>query len=432
MTKLQELPVHLAVSQIRQGKLKPSALMAAYAEQIMGLEPKVGAFIQLDLEGALNQAKMLDAATPEGLLFGVPIGVKDIIDTADMPTGYGSPIYANHQPAWDAACVNEARRQGAVVIGKTVSTEFAIFQPGKTANPHNLEHTPGGSSSGSAAAVGAGMLPLAFGTQTAASVFRPASFCGVVGYKPSFGLIQRGGVKSLSESFDTVGLMARNVMDAALFAAAAARRHDLIPVQADQSPKAQQKPTVGLFRTAHWDVADESSQAAVLGFADRLRAQGVNVQDVAVPAVFADLLQAQTDVMLAEAAIALGYEYAHHKALCSPKLIEVIEAGNAITLERLQAAKDVITAARAAAKDLFDQVDVLLSPAAPGEAPKGLSATGDPVFGRSWSALGTPGLTLPGAIGPNGLPIGVLLSGAYNQDRQFLAAALVLEQLGTA
>ena len=432
MDKLHELPVHVAVNQIRQGKLKPSQLMAAYVEQIEALEPKVGAFMHLDVTGALERARELDSAPPEGLLFGVPIGVKDLIDTADLPAGYGSPIYAQHQPAWDAACVSEVRREGAVVIGKTVTTEFAIFHPGKTANPHNLAHTPGGSSSGSAAAVGAGMVPLAFGTQTAASVFRPASFCGVVGYKPSFGLIQRGGIKPLSESFDTVGCMARGVMDAAWFAAAAARRPDLIPPLVDHSPSTQQKPTVGLFRTHHWDAAHESSQAAVLGFADRLRARGVKVQDIDVPVVFADLLQAQTDVMLAEAAIALGYEYAYHKGLCSAKLIEVIEAGNAITLERLQTAKELIAQARAAVKDLFAQVDVLLSPAAPGEAPKGLQATGDPVFGRSWSALGTPGLTLPGATGPNGLPIGVLLCGAYQQDRKFLAVALALEQLGRA
>ena len=429
MDKLHQLPVHTAVSLMGQGKLKPSQLVSAYIEQIEQRESDVGAFIHLDVQHALDQAHALDSAPPNGLLFGVPIGVKDIIDTVDMPTAYGSAIYAKHQPVTDAACVNEARRNGAVVMGKTVSTEFAIFHPGKTANPHNLAHTPGGSSSGSAAAVGADMLPLAFGTQTAASVFRPASFCGVVGYKPSFGLIQRVGVKTLSETFDTVGVMGRSVMDVALFAAAASRRHDLIP---DSEITVAGKPTVGLFHTAHWDMAEPASQAAVLGFADRLRQKGVTVELIDVPAVFGELLQAQTDVMLVEAAIALGYEFTHKKALCSPKLIEVIETGNAITLDRLQAARDTITDARAALKDIFAQVDVLLSPAAPGEAPEGLQATGDPVFGRSWSALATPGLTLPGAIGPKGLPIGVLLCGAQTQDRQFLRAAQVLEALGRA
>jgi amidase len=428
MDQLHELPVHIAVTQIRDGKLKPSQLVAAYAQQIEQHESKVGAFIHLDLDGALKKARELDSVTPHGLLFGVPIGVKDLIDTVDMPTGYGSPIYAHHQPAWDAACVNEVRSNGALVMGKTVSTEFAIFKPGKTANPHHLEHTPGGSSSGSAAAVGAHMLPLAFGTQTAASVFRPASFCGVVGYKPSFGLIQRGGVKSLSESFDTVGLMGRCVMDVALFAAAASRRHDLIP---DQSARAL-KPVVGLFRTPHWDLAEPASQAAVLGFAERVRAHGVKVEEVEVPKVFDGLLQAQIDLMLFQAAIALGYEYKHHRALCSDKLIEVIEAGNAVSLEQVQLAHETISQARAATMDIFRHVDVLLSPAAPGEAPKGLHATGDPVFGRGWSALRTPGLTLPGATGPNGLPIGVLLCGAQNNDRQFLAASLALEHWGQA
>ncbi|HEY7803745.1 MAG TPA: amidase [Orrella sp.] len=424
MDKLHELSVHEAVVQISQGTLKPSQLVAAYVEQIARLEPDVGAFVHLDVDAALRKARALDTMAPAGLLCGVPIGVKDIIETADMPTGYGSPIYAHHQPAADAACVNEVRANGAVVMGKTVSTEFAIFHPGKTANPHHLAHTPGGSSSGSAAAVGAGMVPLAFGTQTAASVFRPASFCGVVGYKPSYGLIQRGGVKTLSEAFDTVGLMGRCVKDVALFAAAASRRHALIP----EASSAGAKPTVGLFRTAHWDEADEASQAAVLGFAQRMSKCGHRVQELVVPAVFGDLLQAQTDVMLAQAAIALGYECTHHASKCSDKLLEVWEAGNAVSDQRLQEAVNTISAAQAAAKDLFAQVDVLLSPAAPGEAPRGLQATGDPVFGRSWSALGTPGLTVPGATGPNGLPIGVLLCGALNQDRKFLAAAFALEQ----
>ena len=425
MDKLHEWPAHVAAASIQQGKLKPSQLMAAYADRIEAFESKVGAFIHLDVERALRHASLLDSQTPQGLLFGIPIGVKDIIDTARMPTSYGSPIYEGHRPAADAACVNEASLQGAVVMGKTVTTEFAIFHPGKTANPHNLAHTPGGSSSGSAAAVAAHMVPLAFGTQTAASVFRPSSFCGVVGYKPSYGLIQRGGVKTLAESFDTVGLIGNCVMDVALFAAAASRRHELIPGAAVD----RQTPTVGLFRTSHWDAAEPASQAAVLGLADRLRRQGVKVIDIEAPAVFKDLLQAQTDAMLAEAAIALGYEYTHKKSLCSPKLVEVIETGNAMTWERVQAANETIVQARAAIRDVFRGVDVLLSPAAPGEAPEGLSATGDPVFGRSWSALRTPGLTLPGAVGPKGLPIGVLLCGPQGQDRAFLAAALAIEKL---
>jgi Asp-tRNA(Asn)/Glu-tRNA(Gln) amidotransferase A subunit family amidase len=427
MDKLHELPAYIAVDLIRQGKLKPSGLMQAYAEQISLLEPKVGAFTHLDLDSAVHRAKVLDSEPPIGLLFGLPVGVKDLMDTADMPTSYGSPIYRHHCPLSDAACLTEVKSQGAVIMGKTVTTEFAIFHPGKTANPHNVAHTPGGSSSGSAAAVAAHMVPLAFGTQTAASVYRPASFCGVVGYKPSYGLIQRGGIKTLSESFDTVGLIANCVMDVALLAAAASRRHHLLP---SSNHVAATKPTVGLFRTPHWEMAEQASQAAVLGFADRLSAQGVKVIDIDVPAVFEQLLQAQTDVMLAEAAIALGYEYVHHKALCSPKLIEVIEQGNSIGFDRLQAAHETINQARAAIRDIFRGVDVLLSPAAVGEAPEGLQATGDPVFGRAWTALRTPGLTIPGATGPKGLPIGVLLSGAQDNDAQFLLAAHVLEQLG--
>ncbi len=426
MKDLHLLPVHEVVEQIHQGQLKPSALMQAYAQQIAEHEPTIGAFIHVDVEAALAQARKLDDTAPAGLLFGIGFGVKDIIDTATMPTGYGSPIYADYQPRADAACVGQLKNQGAILVGKTVTTEFAVFHPGKTVNPHNHAHTPGGSSSGSAAAVAAGLVPLALGTQTAASIFRPASFCGVVGYKPSYGLISRVGAKTLAESFDTLGPMGRCVADVALMAAAAAKRHDLV---IGKDTARDNKPRVGVFRSPYWDRAEPAMQQAVLDMAKRLGEKSVSVTEIDSPPGFEDLAQAQSDFMLWQAAIALDYEYRHHHSQCSAKLIEVLEQGQALKWSQVQAAADTMSRARQALEEIFKQVDVLITPAAPGEAPEGIGATGDPIFGRTWIALGTPGLTLPGATGPRGLPLGVLAVGAPGRDREFLQAAWMLEQL---
>ena len=426
MTALHQLPVHEAVEQIYQKQLKPSALMQAYAEQISAHEAKIGAFIELDIEGALARARALDDAAPEGLLFGIGFGVKDIIDTADLPTGYGSPIYKGYQPRADAACVLQLKNQGAILVGKTVTTEFAVFHPGKTVNPHNHAHTPGGSSSGSAAAVAANFVPLALGTQTAASIFRPASFCGVVGYKPSYGLISRVGAKTLAESFDTLGPMGRCVADVALMAAAAAKRHDLV-IHKDTA-RQNNKPRVGVFRSPYWGEAEPAMQEAVLDMAARLARQSVSVTEID-SAPFEGLADAQNDFMLWQAAIALAHEYQHHRDQCSPKLIEVLELGQAMPWSKVEAAMDRMAAARQAIEAVFQDVDLLITPAAPGEAPEGLAATGNPIFGRSWIALGTPGLTLPTGTGPKGLPLGVLAVGAPGQDRAFLQAAHALEGL---
>ncbi|HEX2646947.1 MAG TPA: amidase, partial [Candidatus Dormibacteraeota bacterium] len=218
MPDLLSLSARQAAREIAAGRLRAEALVSACLDRIAEREPIVGAWHYLDSEAALATARRADASEPGGPLHGVPIAVKDLIDTVDMPTGYGSAIYEGHRPAVDASCVAIARTAGAVVLGKTVTTEFACFTAGKTANPHNPAHTPGGSSSGSAAAVADLMVPLAFGTQTAGSIIRPAAYCGVVGYKPSFGLIARAGVKPLADSLDTIGMVARNVADAAFFA----------------------------------------------------------------------------------------------------------------------------------------------------------------------------------------------------------------------
>ena len=387
------------------------------------MEPTVGAFEAINTEAALQNAIALDKQKPKGLLFGLSIGVKDLIDTVDMPTTYGSPIYANHQPVSDAVCIVHTKAQGGLILGKTVSTEFAWRNAGKTANPHQLKHTPGGSSSGSAAALAAHMVPLAFGSQTSSSIYRPASFCGVAGYKPSFGMMNRVGVKPLADSLDTLGTMGHCVADVALLAAAAGRRHDLVlPTEPIATPV-----RVGLFRTPQWDHASPETQANVLECAERLSQAGVRVASVDSPPAFESLLEAQIVIMEAEAAMSLSDEYSAHLDQCSARLIKAIERGYTIEIERLFAARDVVKKAIAALEEIFKDVDVLLSPPAAGEAPEGLEATGDPMFGRIWSALGNPGLTLPYGHGATGLPIGVLLTGARDQDRAFLHMAQTLE-----
>jgi len=258
MSDLLSLSAREAAREIAAGRLRAEALMTACLERIAAREPEIGAWQYLDPEAALEAARRCDASAPSGPLHGIPIAVKDLIDTADMPTGYGSAIYARHRPGTDAACVVLARAAGAIVIGKTVTTEFACFTPGKTANPRNPAHTPGGSSSGSAAAVADSMAPLAFGTQTAGSVIRPAAFCGVIGYKPSFGTIPRAGVKMLCDSLDTVGTMARNIADAAFFAGVVAGRPELRDVVPSEAP-----PRFGFYRTPMWDEAEPETAAAL-------------------------------------------------------------------------------------------------------------------------------------------------------------------------
>lgn len=420
---LYRLHAHTAAAMIRNGKLKPSTLMQAYVDRVAELEPTVGAFESINSEAALQKAIALDKQTPKGLLFGLPIGVKDLIDTVDMTTTYGSPIYAKHQPIADAVCIVHTKAQGGLVLGKTVSTEFAWRSAGKTANPHNLKHTPGGSSSGSAAALAAHMVPLAFGSQTSSSIYRPASFCGVVGYKPSFGMMNRVGIKPLADSLDTLGTMAHCVADVALLAAAAGRRHDLV---LPSEPMAN-SPRVGLFRTPQWDHASPETQAIVLECAERFSQAGIQVVTIDSPPEFESLLEAQIIIMEAEAAMSLSDEYSAHRDQCSARLIKAIERGYTIEIERLFAARDVVKKAIAALEEIFKDVDVLLSPPAAGEAPEGLEATGDPMFGRIWSALGNPGLTLPYGHGATGMPIGVLLTGAKDQDRAFLHMAQTLE-----
>lgn len=401
---------------IARRELSCEALVRACMARIDEREAAVGAWVALDADAALAEARALDAGPLRGPLHGLPLGVKDLIDTVQLPTAYGSSIYAGRRPAWDAACVASARAAGALVLGKTVSTEFASYQPGKTANPHRLAHTPGGSSSGSAAAVADFMVPLAYGTQTAGSVIRPAAFCGVVGYKPSFGTISRAGIKVLADSLDTLGVFARDVEDAALFAGVLAGR-DLQP---SAPPTAWR---IGLCRTSEWPHAELAAREAFETLADRLSAAGARVCAIELPAGFSGLAAAQSEIMAYEAARALSFEANAHGHLLSAKLRELMAQGAALTPAQHDENLVLARRCRNLLADQFRALDVLLSPSAPGEAPEGLAATGDPLFNRSWTLLGNPCVHLPFSRGPQGLPVGVQAVGPLGADRQTLSAA---------
>ena len=423
MTDIRSLSAREAARRIAERRLTAEALATAYLDRIAAREGVVGAWEYLDRGQALAEARRRDAEAPRGPLHGVPIAVKDLIDTVDMPTGYGSPIYRGHRPAADAACVALARAAGAVVLGKTVTTEFAAFTPGKTANPRNPAHTPGGSSSGSAAAVADGMAPLAFGTQTAGSVIRPAAYCGVVGYKPSFGLLSRAGVKPLADSLDTVGVLAGNIEDAAFFAGVLAERPALRRLAVPE-----QAPRFGLYRTPMWDEAEPATAAALDLARAALERAGAAVVELAIAPEHHGLSEAQDIVMGFEMCRSLAHERIAHSAELSPRLAQMLDAGMAIGAEVYDAALARTEAARAGLDAFFGGCDAVLVPAAPGEAPAGLGYTGNPVFNRMWTLLGAPCATLPARWGENGLPTGVQLVGRSRDDARLMACAAFLEQ----
>ena len=426
MKPLHTLSASEAVRQIAAKKITSQALVRDCLDRIEAREGDVQAWAFLDREAALRQARAADAGPSRGLLHGLPVGVKDLIDTADMPTTYGSPIYSAHRPAWDAPCVALTRAAGGIILGKTVTTEFAVMHPGKTRNPHNTGHTPGGSSSGSAAAVADCMAPLAFGTQTAGSIIRPAAFCGVVGYKPSFGLINRVGVKALSDTLDTVGTIARTVPDAALLAAALTGRNDLL---IDDSRPPAAKVRVGICRTHEWKHAQPEMINALESAGRKLSAAGAQTVEITLPAEYAHLVEAQIDIMFAEQAQSLAYERLAHWADISPKLQGILKAGLNVSVRRYDTALVLARNCRRALDAVFADCDVLLAPSAPGAAPVGLDMTGDPVFNRMWTLLHTPCVNIPVAATAAGMPVGLQVVGPVGGDARTLAAAHWLHQI---
>lgn len=394
-------------ARLARGEITPSDIIEACLARITEREPVVRAFAAIDRD-ALRRAK-----PAAGALHGLPVAVKDVLDTADLPTSMGSPIWEGHHPRADAACVATMRAAGGIVIGKTVTAEFAYVHPGPTTNPHDTRHTPGGSSSGSAAAVAAGMAPLAIGTQTGGSVLRPAAFCGVVGFKPSFGLIHRAGLKLMSESLDTIGVFARCVADVALLAPVLAARPSHVP-----HPFA--RPRIGLCRVHPWSLASAAARAATEDAAARLRDAGAEVRDVSLPAAFDALLETRRVINDVEIARALAWEWHAARDRLSPRLAEAIAKGLAIAEDDYAQALRQAAAARAAFPDAMDGCDALLVPGAADEAPEGLASTGDSRFQGLWTLLHGPALGLPTHRGRRGLPIGIQLVAPAGRDARLL------------
>ena len=423
MADLTRLSLRELAAAVSRRELSAEAVTRAYAERIAALEPQVQAWAHHDPEAALAQARALDRAGAAGPLQGVPVGVKDLIDTADLPTAYGSPLYAGHRPAVDAACVAACRTAGAVIMGKTVTTEFATFQPGPTRNPRaaaNATHTPGGSSSGSAAAVAAGMVPVAFGTQTAGSIVRPAAYCGVVGYKPTHGTLSLAGVKPLAPSLDTLGVLARTVQDAACFIGVLARTEFELA-----SPAA---PRVGLCQTPHWDRASTDARQALADAARLLEQGGARLSELPWPAAWDGLTQAQIELMGHEALAAFAPESRQQAQQFSPAFADFLAAARALRDGQAAAAYRLAEQARCALAAVFETVDVLLAPSAEGEAPAGLGATGNPLFNRMWTLLGVPCVHVPTGTGAQGLPVGVTVIGPRWGDARALAVAERLQR----
>ncbi|WP_432286222.1 amidase [Aminobacter sp. BA135] len=385
-------------------------------------ERELKAFEAHDTALVRAELDVLDSRTGSLPLAGLALGVKDIIDATPYATGRGSPIHKSRMPTFDAAAVAQLRAAGAVVMGKTVTTEFAFFSPGPTGNPHDLAHTPGGSSSGSAAAVAAGFIDAGLGSQTAASITRPASFCGVVGFKPSYGSYSLAGVGGLSPSFDTLGALTRNVGTLAAVHAVLANAGRAQPVTAAVAPR-----RIGICRTPWWGRAEKGTVDALAG-AQRALGSDVETVDIDLQA-FEQAADLHGAIMAFEAAQTLAGERATMPGKFSPVLLKLLETGADIS--RAQHVGNLHRAAemRRRFEEVADACDLILAPAAVGEAPPGLAATGDPIFSRLWTLLLLPTITLPGFVGPSGLPVGVQLIARLHDDERLLAHALWAERL---
>jgi Asp-tRNA(Asn)/Glu-tRNA(Gln) amidotransferase A subunit family amidase len=415
---LCSLTASRAARLMREGELRKEALMDAYLDRIARLEPQIRAFVDF----TPDQARRATAAARPGPLHGIPVGIKDVLDTADMPSQYGSPIWRDWQPKADSAPVAWVKAAGGVPYGKTVTTEFATRKPGPTMNPVNPAHTPGGSSSGSAAGVGAGLFPLAYGTQTAGSVIRPAAFCGAVGYKPTYGLISRIGMKIMADSLDTIGVIARTVADCALFAGAVSGRN-----LGDPDTKADRAPRIGICRSPAWPAAAPETHALLDRVATALAASGATVTQRELPAAFDALIDAHPIIMNSESARALGWELTYHPNQISDGLRERLEWGLAQPESAIAGAYATFATTQHAFPAVLEDLDVLVTPSAPGEAPKGIDWTGDPAFNSIWTSLHVPCVSGPAGTGPNGLPLGIQIVGRRGDDKAVLAWARWVE-----
>ncbi|HZE06248.1 MAG TPA: amidase [Solirubrobacteraceae bacterium] len=429
-----QLSASEAARLVRVGALSSEELVRACLERCRDLEPTVQAWTFLDEAHALAQARAADewrrSGRPVGSLCGVPVGIKDIFDTADMPTENGTVLHRGRAPRKDAAAVAMLRAAGAVILGKTVTTECAYYAPGKTRNPHDPERTPGGSSSGSAAAVAAGMVPLALGSQTNGSVIRPAAFCGTFGFKPTHGLVSRSGVLKLSRTLDHIGVFARTLEDVALLAEQLVgydeddpdtRMQARIPFTALAAEEPPIEPLLAFIKTPQWERAEPETREAFAGLVATL---GSCIEEVELFPSASEAWDWHRTIMEAEMAANLEREWRHGRDKLSERLRALIERGRDIRAVDYQRAVASGAQLRESFEDLFAQrYDAILTPSAPGTAPKGLASTGDPAFCSLWTLCGLPSLNLPIMRAANGLPLGVQLVGRRHFDGRLLRTA---------
>jgi Asp-tRNA(Asn)/Glu-tRNA(Gln) amidotransferase A subunit family amidase len=423
-----------AAKALRNGSLLSEDLTRALLARIAAHESRVQAFQWIDPARAIERARAADRRLRSGLtpgpLHGIPIGIKDIIATQGIPTTMGSPIFENHRPSASAALVERLEQAGAFVMGKTVTTEFAFYTPGKTRNPWNLAHTPGGSSSGSAAAVAMGFVPAAIGTQTNGSVIRPAAFCGVVGFKPTAGLISLAGVHPFSPSLDQAGVFARSISDAALVAAALVERGDADPETragagaiACEVASMERAPRLAVVRSPVWHKADPYAQEHFLEVTGRLRAAGAEVEERELPPAFGEAHAVQRSIMSGEGARVFAELQRRDRGRLSPRLNALIDEGLGLAEADLASALERQWKFAAELDEFLTACDAIVTPPTPGEAPADLTQTGDPVFCTIWSLCGVPAVTLPTGRGPSGLPLGLQLVGARSGDDRLLSVA---------
>ncbi len=398
---------------IDAGELSADEAIAQSLEAINEQDGTIGAFV---CRAAAPRAQSA------GPLRGIAVGIKDIIDTSDLPTQMGSPIYRGFQPRADASVVMMLKRAGATIVGKTSTTAFASLDPTPTRNPRNPSHTPGGSSSGSAAAVAAGMIPLALGTQTGGSVIRPASFCGVAAIKPSFHLLPKVGVKCYSWTLDTLGLFAAGVKDLALALSAITNRSELLLSATVKAPR------IGLVSQSFAGTPDTAGVEALRIAADAAERAGASVRELGLPEIVAEAWRIQPILQEFEAHQALAWEYRTHHEAMPPILRAKLDETVGLKPADYDAAREIAARAREALAHVFEDVDILLTLSAPGVAPKGLASTGDARFNRLWILMGVPCVNVPGYVAEGGLPVGVQVIARYDDDAGALASARFVEE----
>lgn len=443
MTELFRLGLRDAAAGMREGRFSSEAYTESLLDRIAALEPHVQAFAWLDADAARARARACDRtalrADNSDCLHGVALGMKDVIDTAGIPTECGTTVYRGRVPDASAAVVRKLEEAGGFVLGKTVTAELAFYSPGVTRNPWNPAHTPGGSSSGSAAAVAAGFVPVALGTQTNGSVIRPAAFCGVVGFKPSSGLVSRAGVLLFSKTLDHVGVFARSVDDAARLTcclagfdvgdAAGVDAPHVLCSPSESLPERTVPPRLALVRTPVWFEAEPHQRDNLLDIASRFANADAIVEEVALPPVFEEAHRLHHTIMFGEGARALRPLQEQSRAQLSDRLNALIDEGLAIPDAQIEQALAQRLRLNGEMRAILSSYDAIITPPATGEAPATLAHTGDPTFCTIWTLTGLPALTLPSGFGPAGLPLGVQLVGAYLRDDRLMGVAKWCEQV---